>query len=91
MAAIAQPVPQVSIAGAGAYSRPSQKKGYEYWAPTAKVSIGALAGAAAVLISAFLSPQWRTWTQNDMTPEIGAAIANILTFVIQYWVPDRKK
>jgi hypothetical protein len=89
MAAIAQPAPQISIAGS--YSKASLKKGYESWAPTAKVSIGALAGATTILLTAFLSPHWRTWTQNDMTPEIGAAIANILTFAIQYWVPDRKR
>ena len=60
------------------------------WAPTAKVSAGVLAGAATILITAFLSPHWRTWTQQDMTPAVGAALTNILTFAIQYFVPDRK-
>jgi hypothetical protein len=89
MAAIAQSIPQVSVAGAQMKER--KRKGYEYWAPTAKVSIGALAGAATILLSAFLGPHWRTWTQQDMTPEVGAAISSILTFVIQYWVPDRRR
>ena len=66
------------------------RKSYEYWAPTAKVSAGVLAGAMTIILTAFLSPHWRDWTQQDMTPAIAAAITNILTFVIQYWVPDRK-
>ena len=89
MAAIAQSVPQALVSGIESKSR--QKKGYEYWAPTAKVSIGALAGAATILLTAFLSPHWRAWTQQDMTPAIGAAITNILTFAIQYMVPDRRR
>jgi hypothetical protein len=89
MAAIAQSVPQGSISGVESKAR--QKKGYEYWAPTAKVSIGALAGAATILLSAFLSPHWKVWTQQDMTPAIGAAITNILTFAIQYMVPERRR
>ena len=65
-------------------------KGYKYWAPTAKVSAGVLGGALTILLSAFLTPHWRNWTQQEMTPAIGAAITNILTFAIQYWVPDKK-
>jgi hypothetical protein len=89
MAAIAQSMPQSSIAGVESKAR--QKKGYAYWAPTAKVSIGALAGATTILLSAFLGPHWKAWTQQDMTPAIGAAITNILTFAIQYMVPDGRR
>jgi hypothetical protein len=89
MAAIAQPTLQSSIAARG--SKVRQTLGYDYWAPTAKVSAGVLAGAATILVSAFRGPHWRNWTQQEMTPAVGAAIANILTFVIQYWVPDRKR
>ena len=89
MATIAQPTLQSSIAAVQSKSR--QRKGYDYWAPTAKVSAGVLAGGATILISAFLGPHWRNWTQQDMTPAVGAAIANILTFLIQYWVPDKRK
>ena len=89
MATMAQPTLQSSVAALQLKTR--QRRGYDYWAPTAKVSAGVLAGAATILISAFLSPHWKNWTQQDMTPAIGAAIANILTFAIQYWVPDRKR
>ncbi len=89
MAAIAQPALQTSVAALQSNVR--HRKGYDYWAPTAKVSAGVLAGAATILISAFLSPHWKSWTQQDMTPAVGAAITNILTFVIQYCVPDRRR
>jgi hypothetical protein len=89
MSAIAQPTLQSLIAAIRSKTR--QRRGYDYWAPTAKVSAGVLAGAATILISALLGPHWKTWTQQDMTPAVGAAIANILTFAIQYWVPDRRK
>jgi hypothetical protein len=87
MATITQPTLPASIAAIQSKTR--QRRNYDYWAPTAKVSAGVLAGAATILISAFLSPHWKNWTQQDMTPAVGAAIANILTFAIQYWVPDR--
>jgi len=87
MAAIAQPTLQPAIT---TESKTRQRRDYN-WTPTAKVSAGILAGAATILISAFLGPHWKNWTQQDMTPAVGAAIANILTFVIQYWVPDRRR
>jgi len=54
------------------------------------VSIGALAGTITILLTAFLGPHWKDWTKQDMTPAIGAAITNVLTFAIQYLVPERK-
>jgi putative flippase GtrA len=84
MSAIAQPITVQR-------SKASQRRGYDYWAPTAKVSAGVLAGAATILITAFLSPHWKNWTQQDMTPAIVTAITTIVTFAIQYWVPERRK
>jgi hypothetical protein len=88
MASIAQPTLQTSTT---ADSKQHQRRGYGSWAPTAKVSAGVLAGAVTILLTALLGPHWRHWTQQDMTPGVGAAIANILTFAIQYWVPDRRR
>jgi hypothetical protein len=84
MAATAQAALNPQMVGS---QRRVQKKD---WAPTAKVSAGVLAGATTILLTAFLSPHWRNWTQQDMTPAIGAALTNILTFAIQYLVPDRR-
>jgi hypothetical protein len=89
MAAITQPMLQTAIGVQQSKAR--VRRNYDDWAPTAKVSAGVLAGAATILISAFLGPHWKNWTQQDMTPAVGAAIANILTFAIQYWVPDRRR
>lgn len=88
MSAIAQPTMQTAITVSR--SKASQRKGYAYWAPTAKVSAGVLAGAATILLTAFLGPHWRSWTQQDMTPAVVTSITTIVTFVIQYWVPDRR-
>jgi len=57
------------------------------WAPTAKVSVGALAGAATTLVLVILRANN---VKGIETPEIGAAITSLITFVIQYWVPERK-
>ena len=60
------------------------------WAPTAKVSVGVLAGAISILICGFLTPHWKTWTGGELTPAIGAAVTNVLTFLVQYLMPERK-
>jgi putative flippase GtrA len=88
MSAIAQPALQTPITVHR--TKASQRRGYHYWAPTAKVSAGVLAGAATILLTAFLGPHWRNWTQQDMTPAVVTAITTIVSFVIQYWVPDRR-
>jgi hypothetical protein len=87
MADIALPMPD---SGVSDHSKGKPKRGNDYWTPTTKVSIGALAGATTVLLTPILKLHWSTWTQSDMTPEISAAITTILTFVLQYSVPDRK-
>lgn len=88
MADIALSLPE-SIVGADLKAK--QKRDDNYWTPTTKVGIGALAGATTVLLSPFLRLYWQAWTHSDITPEISAAITTILTFAIQYWVPDRKR
>jgi H+/Cl- antiporter ClcA len=87
MADIALPMPDSLV---GADSQTKQKRGDNHWTPTTKVGIGALAGAATILLSPFLKLYWRAWTQSDITPEVTAAITTLLTFAIQYLVPDRK-
>ena len=58
------------------------------WAPTAKVSAGALAGSLAMLLCIVLKPYF---DQVGGSPaEVGAALTTIFTFVVQYWVPERK-
>jgi hypothetical protein len=54
------------------------------WAPTAKVSAGILASAVTILIVQFV-PHANTWT-----PAAAGAITQIVTFVVQYMVPERK-
>jgi hypothetical protein len=54
------------------------------WAPTAKVSAGVLASAVTVLIFQFV-PHADTWK-----PAAAGAITQIVTFIVQYWVPERK-
>jgi hypothetical protein len=88
MSAIVQPTLQTAITAHR--SRASQRRGYDYWAPTAKVSAGVLAGAATIILTAFLGPHWRGWTQEDMTPTVVTSITTIVTFMIQYLVPDRR-
>ena len=88
MSAIAQPTLQTPIAVRR--SKTSQRRDYDYWAPTAKVSAGVLAGAATILLTAFLGPHWRSWTQQDLTPTVVTSITTIVTFLIQYCVPDRR-
>jgi membrane protein YdbS with pleckstrin-like domain len=54
------------------------------WAPTAKVSAGVLASAVTVLIVQFV-PHANTWT-----PAVAAAITQIVTFAVQYMVPEQR-
>lgn len=54
------------------------------WAPTAKVSIGVLASAIVTMIAAFWSKS------NPLTPAETGALTSIITFIVQYWTPERK-
>ena len=56
------------------------------WAPTAKVSAGILAASVTSLILPF----WTQLTGHDLTAPQAAAFTTVITFVIQYWVPERK-
>ncbi|HVP54275.1 MAG TPA: hypothetical protein VMU45_04700 [Candidatus Eisenbacteria bacterium] len=68
-----------------------QTKDPSSWVPTTKVSTGALAGAFTVLLSAIFGPLWKNWTQQDLTPAVAAAITTILTFAIQWSVPEANR
>jgi hypothetical protein len=87
MAAIAQPALQQAAAPAPPSPASSQATD---WAPTAKVSVGVLAGAITILLTSFLAPHWKEWTSQEMSSTVGGAITSILTFVIQYLVPERR-
>lgn len=54
------------------------------WAPTAKVSAGVLASAVTILIFQFVPGA------NGWPAAVAASITQIVTFVVQFWVPDRK-
>jgi len=54
------------------------------WAPTAKVAVGTIAGAATILFVEILSKRGII-----LSAEAGGAITTILTFFIQYWTPER--
>lgn len=56
------------------------------WAPTAKVSVGVMA-ASATTLALSLSKQF---TGHDLSAADAAAITTLVTFAIQYWVPERK-
>jgi hypothetical protein len=53
------------------------------WAPTAKVSAGILAASLTTLLLPF-------WGKGTVSPEQAAALTTLITFVIQYVVPERK-
>jgi hypothetical protein len=86
MSAIAQPTLQTRIT----VHRSKGKRRHGHWVPTAKVSAGALAGAATMLLTTILSPHWGNWTQHEMTPPAVTAISTIVTFFVQYLVPERR-
>ena len=56
------------------------------WAPTAKVSAGILAAS----ITSLILPFWTQLTGHDLTAPQAAAFTTVITFVIQYWVPERR-
>ena len=55
------------------------------WAPTAKVSAGILAASLTTL----LLPFWKK-LNLDLDATQAAALTTMITFVIQYLVPERK-
>ncbi len=67
---------------------PASTQTASFWgAPTAKVGVGALAGSITVMTLAILRAKWPTLVQDS---QVGAAITSLLTFVVQYLVPERK-
>jgi len=79
MAAIAQPAPQQPPVPQLATPPKTD------WAPTAKVSVGVLAAALTTL----LLPVLKHFEPN-LTVQSSAALTSVLTFIIQYLVPERK-
>ena len=58
------------------------------WSPTAKVSVGALAGAGTTLLLVILKANN---VKGIDSAEVGAAITTLITFLIQYTVPERSR
>jgi len=54
------------------------------WAPTAKVSVGILAASATTLLLPLLGK-----AHVNFEPAQAAALTTLITFVIQYMVPER--
>jgi hypothetical protein len=79
MAAAVAPLPEVP---------PPVPAAATSWAPTAKVSAGVLAGAGTTLIVGLIKPHLPNFASD---PGIVGAITSILTFVVQYLVPERKQ
>ena len=55
------------------------------WAPTAKVSVGILAASLTTLLLPLLGK-----AQINPDPAQAAALTTLITFAIQYMVPERK-
>ena len=55
------------------------------WAPTAKVSVGILAASMTTLLLPLLSK-----AQINPDPAQAAALTTLVTFAIQYIVPERR-
>ena len=83
MAAHAQP------AHAPAAVAPASTRQKTNWVPTRKVGTGALAGATTVLVMAFLGPHLKDWASGTNPEWISAALTSIVTFGIQYLVPEK--
>lgn len=77
MAAAATSVPSTTPAGGSSTTS---------WAPTAKVSVGVLAAAVVSL----LTPFWSKITGADLTAGQAVALTSVITFIVQYLVPERK-
>ena len=54
--------------------------------PTNKVNAGGITASLAVVVAWAAKEFWRI----EVPTEIGIAMAGILTYIIQYLVPDRK-
>ena len=57
--------------------------------PDAKISAGILGGAVSVLLCAFLKTHWKSWTGTELSLTETGAVTTVLTFVIQYLIPER--
>jgi hypothetical protein len=64
---------------------PSQAVQATSWAPTAKVAVGALAGAVTLIIVQICGHYGL-----KLSAEVGAAVTTVITFAIQYMTPERR-
>ncbi len=55
------------------------------WAPTAKVAVGALAGAVTLILVQVMGHYG-----FKPSAEVGGAITTVITFAIQYMTPERR-
>ena len=55
------------------------------WAPTAKVAVGALAGAVTLIIVQVCGHYGLKFSA-----EAGGAVTTVITFIIQYMTPERR-
>ena len=56
------------------------------WAPTAKVSVGVLAGAITLLTVRII----QHYSHVDISADTSSALTSVLTFCLQYMTPERK-
>ncbi len=56
------------------------------WAPTAKVSVGVLAGAITLLAIRII----QHYVHTDVSADTSSALTSVLTSAIQYMTPERK-
>jgi len=63
----------------------SQPASTTNWAPTAKVSVGILAASFTTFLLPLLSK-----VHVNVEPAQAAALTTLVTFVIQYMVPERR-
>jgi hypothetical protein len=58
------------------------------WAPTAKVSAGALAGSVTMIATPLMTALFKK-VGLEYSPQVGVALTSIITFIVQYMVPER--
>jgi hypothetical protein len=80
MSASVETVPSTTPASAAATN----------WTPTTKVGAGVVAASATALFLPLLSPLWKKLTGGDLSAAEGAAFTTVITFVIQYLIPERR-
>lgn len=76
---MAVPAPAPAAPAQAAAAKPTN------WSPSAKVSAGVIAAAVTTLLLSYAKTHgWKEISGGD-----GAALTTVITFVIQYLVPER--